>query len=164
MKKILLLIISTFLISCTDEDHSDFNTNKSVEVGLKNDFTEYYWFNDKYKSYEPDSEILKELKVALEDISIEGFMGTWCTDSKREVPKFYKIMDAIEFTDFKMIVVDYSKKANGLEEGKNINFVPTFILYKNGKEIGRFIERTTKGSLENDLLQIAKGLDYMPYR
>ncbi len=164
MKKILLIIISLCLFSCADEDHSELENKTLIGITTQKDFSEYPWFKNNYDDYQPNSETLKELKVALKNIRIEGFMGTWCPDSRREVPKFYKIMDTIKFTDFKMIVVDHSKKANGLEKGKNISFVPTFILYKDNKEIGRFVERPTKASLENDLLQIAKGLDYIPYR
>ncbi len=87
-------------------------------------------------------------------------MGTWCSDSRREVPRFYKIMDEVGFADFDMITVNRAKQANGLEKGYNLNYVPTFILFKNGKEIGRFVERVVNDSLENDLLLIASGKGY----
>ncbi|MBS9767732.1 MAG: thioredoxin family protein [Flavobacteriaceae bacterium] len=118
------------------------------------------WFNTKYENYSPKADILAKLKKALNGVEIRCYMGTWCGDSRREVPRFYKIMDEIGFADFDMITVNRAKKANGLEKGYHLNYVPTFILFKNGKEIGRFVESVVKGSLENDLLLIASEKGY----
>ena len=83
-------------------------------------------------------------------------MATWCGDSKREVPRFYKILDALNFSEKKMqvISVDRNKKAEGFDlTSMNITRVPTFIFYKENKEIGRITERPTK-SLEEDMFAI----------
>lgn len=89
-------------------------------------------------------------------------MGTWCGDSRRETPHFYKLLDAVNF-DYKnlqMITVDRSKKSSNNEQaGLEIIRVPTFIFYKNGKEINRFVEYPVK-SLEEDLLEILKETGY----
>ncbi len=125
-----------------------------------NDKTYKVWFERNYKNYTPKADILEKLKEALIDVELRCYMGTWCGDSKREVPRFYKIMDEIGFTDFDMITVDRAKQANGLEKGYNIHYVPTFILFKNDKEIGRFVESVVKGSLENDLFLIPSEKGY----
>ena len=53
------------------------------------------------------------------------------------------------------------KKANGIEKGYLIERVPTFIFYKNGTEIGRFVEHTVDGAtLEHDILQIVAQKGY----
>ncbi len=145
-------------------------SNKSELLGfvIKESFTNNdnfkNWFNTRYNNYQSKEDILTQLKTELKDVEIRAYMGTWCPDSRREVPKFYKIMDEIGFTNFDMICVNHDKKANGLEEGYDINFVPTFILFKEGKEVGRFVERQTKGSLEKDLLYILTKDDYKPFR
>jgi hypothetical protein len=41
----------------------------------------------------------------------------------------------------------------------NIFKVPTFIFYKDGKEIGRYVEYA-RVSLEKDILKIVSGLPY----
>ena len=53
-----------------------------------------------------------------------------------------------------------------LEEGFNILRVPTFIFYKDGKEIGRFVEHAIDGStIEDDILKIVSGQPYThPYQ
>jgi hypothetical protein len=53
-----------------------------------------------------------------------------------------------------MIAVDSKKQASGLDiTAYDIERVPTFIIYKEGKEIGRIIE-TPVQSLEADLQKI----------
>jgi len=74
-------------------------------------------------------------------------MGTWCGDSKREVPRFIKVLEAANFPvdNLKIVAVDrrkeqYKKSPTGEEWGLSIKRVPTFIFYKNGKESNRIIE------------------------
>ena len=94
-------------------------------------------------------------------------MGTWCGDSKREVPKFYKVLEAANFSENKLRVVglnngskQYKQGPNGEEKGLNIHRVPTFIVYnKKGKEVGRIVEHPVE-SLEADLLKICQGKSY----
>lgn len=121
------------------------------------------WFNDYYSYYETDKTIINSLIPKLEGIKIKAFMGTWCGDSKREVPNFYKILDdaLYDLKNLELVTVNRSKKAKGLEKGYNIIRVPTFIFYKNGKEIGRFVEHTVDdATLEYDMLQIVSGKGY----
>ena len=89
-------------------------------------------------------------------------MGTWCGDSKREVPRFYKILDETNFDqdDFELITVNRRKKTpDNLQEGYNIIRVPTFIFYKDGEEVGRYVEYPRE-TLEKDILKIVTGEPY----
>jgi len=170
------LLISFFILSCAPTPKKTVAAkNKDGDlVGLatKKDFQqEPYgseWFNDFYSYYETDKDIIEKLKPTLKNIKIKGFMGTWCGDSQREIPNFYKLLDESEF-DYKnleLITVNSDKKANGLEKGFNILRVPTFIFYKSGKEIGRFVEHAVDNSnIEKDILKIVSGQPYThPYQ
>ncbi|WGH74295.1 thioredoxin family protein [Tenacibaculum tangerinum] len=175
MKKIAYTLFTVFVISCasTPKNMATKNENGNlVGIATKKDFQqEPYgseWFNDFYSYYETDKGTVEKLKPYLNDVKIKGFMGTWCGDSKREVPNFYKILDEVEF-DYKnleLVTVNRQKKANGLEEGFNVIRVPTFIFYKDGKELGRFVEHAIEGStIEKDFLQILSGQEYKhPYQ
>ena len=86
-------------------------------------------------------------------------MGTWCEDSHREVPRLFKILEAANYPENRvtMIAVNRKKEAPSGEEGPfNIQKVPTIIVQKYGKEIGRIIESPQSGYLEKDLVEILK--------
>jgi hypothetical protein len=107
--------------------------------------------------YIPSSKIIKELSNYKTPFFVEIFLGTWCSDSEREVPAFFKIINLSGIKDnlnVKMWAVDKKKAlSNGLAKKRNIEFVPTFIFYKSEDEIGRIVEMP-EGLLEEDILGI----------
>ncbi len=118
-----------------------------------------WWFNSVYDMYEVDSASIELLKDKLNNISITIVMGTWCSDSRREVPKLFKILDQIKFPSdkIKIITVGRDRKGIGSETDKlDIELVPTIIFYRNGSEIGRIVE-SPKISLEKDMIKILEG-------
>ena len=83
-------------------------------------------------------------------------MGTWCPDSRREVPKFMRVLAAVNFplTAVEIIGVDNSKNAPVADYSLlDIQRVPTFIINKNNIEAGRIIENPVT-SLEQDMVNI----------
>ena len=175
MKKIILLFSITLLVSCAASKKimavKDTDGNLVGHVNKESFQQEPYgneWFNDFYSYYETDKEAIKKLQPLLKEVKIKGFMGTWCGDSQREIPNLYKLLDEAQFNykNLELAGVNRQKKANGLEEGLNILRVPTFIFYKNGKEIGRFVEHPVDGStIEKDFLKIVSGQEYKhPYQ
>ena len=126
------------------------------------------WFNEQYERYKVDLETITNLKSQLGAYHILAFMGSWCGDSRREVPRFYKILEATHYPmeQLRMIAVDnsrehYKKSPTGEEKGYDIIKVPTFILLKDGKEVNRIVEYPKK-SLEKDLLAIVLNTSYIP--
>lgn len=120
------------------------------------------WFDVNYEEYRPDAAMVEKLKPFTEDLEIKMFMGTWCGDSKREVPAFFKLLDALEFPADKvtLITMDTEKTTpDNLEEGLDVTNVPTIIFMKEGKELNRIVEYPIE-SLEEDMLSILKGEDY----
>lgn len=111
-------------------------------------------FEEYYDIYEPDKDVIGKLKQEQEGVEILILLGTWCSDSQEQVPKFFKILDKIKFNkkDVQMICVDRDKKAGDVDIiNYNIQKVPTFIIYRKGREVGRIIE-TPYATLEKDLL------------
>lgn len=118
------------------------------------------WYLTNYDDYTVKQHLVEKFKIDLEGHQVLIFLGTWCGDSKREVPRFMKIMDDANFPseNLKTVALDrrkehYKKSPNGEEWGLNIKRVPTFIFYKNGREVNRVIETPNK-SLEEDILAI----------
>ncbi|MEM6721376.1 MAG: thioredoxin family protein [Bacteroidota bacterium] len=120
------------------------------------------WFAPTYSTYVVDKETAAKIQPLLADVNIKLFMGTWCEDSQREVPHFYRILDMMKISNEKveLITVDREKMTpEHLEDGFDITNVPTFIFYKDGKEINRIVESPVT-SLEKDMLSILSGEDY----
>ncbi len=116
----------------------------------------YWWWMSEYDLYKIDSTSLNEIKNDLRNISIKIVMGTWCSDSRREVPRFFKILDAVNYPSDKVeiVCVDEDKKADGDElSGLKIELVPTIIFYKNRNELGRIVE-APGDTLEKDMIKI----------
>lgn len=118
------------------------------------------WFDEEYNSYQIDQPSLAELKKEkLNSYTLVVFVGSWCGDSHREFPRLIKILDALKYNTEKMqiIAVNRKKESPAGEEGLyNISRVPTIIVKKYGKEIGRITEMPETGFLEKDLLNILK--------
>ncbi|WP_225872610.1 thioredoxin family protein [Pedobacter frigoris] len=113
-------------------------------------------YDIEYPTYKPDSVTISRLIPLITEKKVTIVLGTWCGDSKLQVPRFIKLMDVLKVNenDITFICVNGAKKAeNGLIDNLNITNVPTFILYEKEEELGRIIE-SPKTSLENDLLLI----------
>lgn len=118
------------------------------------------WYHAGYVQYQPDMAILAELmEQETEDLAITIVLGTWCPDSRREVPRFMKIIDLWGFPKEKIrfIGTDINKTAP-LDDFSQfaIERVPTFIFFKNNVETGRIIEVPVT-SLEQDTRNILTG-------
>jgi len=111
-----------------------------------------------YNTYKVNHEILDSISIKKKHLyEVEIFLGTWCGDSEREVPRFLKILDEKSLVlenKVRLFAVDRKKKLeNGLAEQNKINYVATFIIKKDSIEIGRIVE-SPENSLEKDLLSI----------
>ena len=154
-KKFLILTISIFIaFSFINADRADKSKNNLLgDIQIQKLFTEYPLFKLRYENYAVTDQInLSDL----DDISVVIIFGTWCHDSKREVPRMLRILDAAGLTleKISLIGVDINKQEpNGRGEFYNLKNTPTLILLKNGKEVGRIIERP-KISLEADLINL----------
>ena len=171
---ILILVITLFSIIASAQD-----INKEIVIDDETPFllgtidkdgltSENYndWFSKNFEEYELDQATIQAFSSKLKEYRITLFMGTWCGDSKMEVPRFYKILEACNFPEDQLTVIALSRKANmykqspnHYEAGLNIHRVPTFIFYKNRKEDNRIVEHPVE-SLEKDILNIITSDDY----
>jgi len=107
--------------------------------------------------YTPDKLTIKELKNFFrknKDIKLKVFFASWCGDSKEHIPHFEKIAKKARIKNVKYIALSRAKLLPNEDIGEfGIEYVPTFIVYKEGVELGRIIE-TPEVSLEKDLLKI----------
>tara|TARA_R110002049_G_scaffold224536_2_gene396245 strand:+ start:570 stop:1460 length:891 start_codon:yes stop_codon:yes gene_type:complete len=163
---IIIALITIFQINAqslnqevANEGKTPFLLGKIDKSGLEG---ENYnaWFTKNHKDYQPNSELVNAIASELKNYSITLFMGTWCGDSKQEVPKLYKVLEACNFPMDQLTVIAVSRKPEMYkqspeheEKGLNIHRVPTVIFYKNGKEVNRIIEHPI-GTFEEDIQNI----------
>jgi len=111
--------------------------------------------------YEPDAAAVGTIKAQARSVTVFSIVATWCPDSRREVPRFLAIMNAAGFpaSAVTMIGVDRTKKdAEGLTGKWGITRVPTFVFLREGREVGRVVERTPDGAtLEAEIARILSG-------
>jgi thiol-disulfide isomerase/thioredoxin len=114
------------------------------------------WKTLRAQDYTPDAAALKTIAERGKDVQVLAIVATWCPDSKREVPRFFKIYDQARLGMGKVtfVAVDRSKKdAEGLTVKYEILRVPTFVFFRGDKEIGRVTERAVT-TLEQDIAAI----------
>jgi hypothetical protein len=108
----------------------------------------------------PDEAGARALKDVPAGATVRVFLGTWCGDSRREVTRLWRALDvaggAVPFT-LEYIAVDHAKTApEGLTDGIGLRYVPTIVVMRGGKEVGRIIE-SSPGGIENDLRALLEG-------
>ena len=121
------------------------------------------WFSYNFENYQLDSKTIDRLKaIPTKNLSFKIIMGTWCSDSQREVPRFAKILDSLNIPDnaIQYYALDADKLSpEKIEDIYNINYVPTLIVYKNGVELNRIVEMSIR-TLEEDLAVILTTNNY----
>jgi thiol-disulfide isomerase/thioredoxin len=124
---------------------------------IENDSTTFGWYKPSQDIYTPDPEIVNALKHAKDSIQFVLFGGTWCDDTQYILPKFFKLQEASGFPDegVTFFGVDRDKQTIGnIAAAFHITNVPTIIVMKDGKEIGRVVEYGKTGYWDKELAAI----------
>lgn len=167
MKKTTILLISLLFIafSYAQEVNKviiDSDLNREILIGnvdvkgMQNPIFVENWKLDQ-QEYTPDKLAVKALKKYFKknkDVRIKVFLASWCGDSKEHLPHFVKLAKKAKIKNVEYMALSRKKSLPDEDIAAfEIEFVPTFIVYKEGTEIGRIIE-TPEESLEKDLLKI----------
>ena len=124
--------------------------------------TSFHWYAENQKGYAPNASAVSGLKKQADSIQLLTFMGTWCEDSQFIIPKLFSLIDAAGFPADKvtLIGVDRKKKTwSHLAEALNVKNVPTIIVMKNGKEVGRVVEFGKYGLFDKELGEILGAME-----
>lgn len=169
MKKIILFAIAVFSASflfaqSSVEVSRDSNGSKILKgfiskKELASD-TAFTWFTQGQKSFTPNADVVKQYAAAKDSVSFIVFGGTWCDDTKHLLPNFMATTDAagVAASHLTLIGVDRNKKTLfNLSEAFNVTLVPTIIVMKNGREIGRVVEYGRIGAPEKEVAQMISG-------
>jgi thiol-disulfide isomerase/thioredoxin len=121
--------------------------------------TAFAWYANGIKSFTPNAESLAALTAHKNDVYVLVFGGTWCEDTHQILPKMYATFQAAGLPDdhVTLLGVDRQKKTiQHLSEIFGVTSVPTFIVMKKGKEVGRIIEYGPTGMPEREIGTIVK--------
>jgi len=113
---------------------------------------------------EPDAEAARHLLAVEPGAEVTVYFGTWCSDSRRELARLWRAFDevgagfgaelpfAIEY-----VAVDRDKRQPAERlAGVDVEYVPTFVVRRDGREVGRMVEVSPHG-IEADLLALLSG-------
>lgn len=125
---------------------------------IQND-TAFSWYNFSQSIYGPDTATLSAMESAKNKVQFVVFGGTWCEDTQFILPKFFKLQEMSGFPDERitMFGVNREKHALGhIAEAFGITNVPTIIVMKDGKEIGRVVEYGKTGKWDKELAELLR--------
>jgi hypothetical protein len=169
MKKYLLAFLffiplSADLFAQAQYEASQDEKHPEVKVvrGLVNKYlfqndTAFKWYSQSQGYYRPDTATLGAFERAKGKCQFVVFGGTWCEDTQFVLPKFFKLQEQSGIPDeaITMFGVNRAKTSLGnIAKAFNVTLVPTIIVMKEGKEIGRVVEYGKTGKWDKELAEI----------
>lgn len=165
MKSLYILCFALFItnISIAQDKEIIGKTTKQKILSTSH----HNWFDENYQDYIPQPNSIKQLKELFKqnNYRVKVYFGSWCSDSQREIPRLLKLLEVANFNfdHLELVGVGRDKKVPNVskeqQESLNITNVPTIVVYKNAKELNRFVEYAQQ-SLEKDMLKIFKEESY----
>src|SRR5437868_6069307 len=123
--------------------------------------TSFKWFKENMKLGQADVNAVSAFEKNGSKFQVVVFAGTWCDDSQNLLPVFYRLVDKSGYPDssITLIGVDRPKKTlYNLHNAFHIIDVPTFIVMKDGTEIGRVVEYGKYGQIDKELGEIVSAI------
>lgn len=124
---------------------------------LKNDTT-FKWYIANQQSYHPDTVIIHAFeKIKATKMQLVIFGGTWCEDTQSILPKFFKLQElgGVPDENITLFGVNSKKQALGnITTALGVLNVPTIIVFRDGKELGRVVEYGKTGKWDKELAEI----------
>ncbi|MFN9667170.1 MAG: thioredoxin family protein [Bacteroidota bacterium] len=121
----------------------------------------FTWMTENRKYGSADASAVKVFSEKKSLFTLLIFCGTWCHDSQNLLPIFFRLADKSGFPEdrIQLVGVDRNKTApkNWHQQWKIVN-VPTFIVLRDGQEVGRVVEYGNTGNIEKELAAIVAKL------
>jgi len=162
----IALVSLSYLVSAQQYEISPDPKHPEVKVlrGIINKYlvqndSSFKWYSTNQKFYGPDSSTLNAMERTRGKLQFVIFGGTWCEDTQFILPQFFKLqeMSGVPDSVITFFGVNRAKKSlANIADAFNITNVPTIIVMKNGKEMGRVVEYGKTGKWDKELAEIVK--------
>ncbi len=109
------------------------------------------------QNHTADAKAVAAIKVIDKETIITVIFGTWCGDSKQHVPRLLKALHDANNPKLKVKLIGIDNQFNqpiDVVQPRRLLNVPTVIVERGGREIGRIIETPATNSIEEDLAAI----------
>ncbi|MEO8771727.1 MAG: thioredoxin family protein [Ferruginibacter sp.] len=163
---VLVFTISVFTNVHAQTPYTSFKDDQQVTILngiiskyiLQNDPV-FNWYASNQSGYTPTVELINTLEAAKGKVSFVIFGGTWCDDTQFILPRFFKLQEksGIPDSSISFFGVNRDKKTLGnFADVFKIKSVPTIIVLKDGKEVGRVVEYGKTGKWDIELGELVK--------
>ena len=175
MRSILLLVLCTYFTFSYSQE-INFYKNAKGDRHLCGEFPVSYlnhdslfsiWFHKNYSEFKLPKKRLR-IKSKLKNTSVDIYLGTWCGDTQKWVPRFVKLWDELGLKRNRLRFIAlyddearYKTAPNGEEKGQQIHRVPLFVFKSKDIEYARIVE-SPRNDLVTDVAQIALGFPSKP--
>ena len=159
IKKLLSISLLALTLSACNSS-GQLNDHRTGTIEAAQLLNQYPIFADaKQQNEQPASDAeVAQLAKQLHHKDIVVVFGTWCHDSQREVPRLLNLIEKVkrnhpevEFTTTLHAVAPSEQRDQAIVNQYQLTYVPTIMLFSDGQEIGRIIERSEK-SLALDMI------------
>jgi thiol-disulfide isomerase/thioredoxin len=119
--------------------------------------TSFKWFKENMKFGQADASAVAAFQKNASKFQMIVFGGTWCDDTHNLLPVFYRLVDKSGYPDSSITLVGVDRAKTTLYNLHNLFHivdVPTFIVMKDGKEVGRVVEYGKEGQIDKELGEI----------
>ncbi|MEM1417307.1 MAG: hypothetical protein AAGH15_20585 [Myxococcota bacterium] len=156
-----LAFIVVLLVACGAREPGGAGEDPNVRLGelREEQIFEVPRWGSAFEDAEVDAEAAAGLASVVPGATVDVFLGTWCSDSRREVSRLLRALGGRQDLPFtlRLIGVDRSKSEPATHlAGQGVRFVPTIIVRREGREVGRIVESAPRG-VEVELLALLRG-------
>ncbi|MEC8090215.1 MAG: hypothetical protein VX094_00945, partial [Bacteroidota bacterium] len=88
MKNITLIVLATVAFTACTTSFESFGEFSRTQLQNSEHNS---WFTDNYDAHPLNETLASQIDSLFSEIEVTIFMGTWCEDSQREVPGFFRI-------------------------------------------------------------------------
>ncbi|HEX6087382.1 MAG TPA: thioredoxin family protein [Thermoanaerobaculia bacterium] len=110
--------------------------------------------------YEPDGAIVERLRAIDAPVTLQVVLATWCGDSRQHVPRLLKAIARADNPNIRVELTGIGPEfvtPMAVVAGQNITNVPTVIVRRDDREIGRYVETPAAATIEEDIADIVRG-------